>query len=44
MSMLIFLEVMYMLIYLEVKLRSKAKDVLIVYGIASFPQHPPLIP
>ena len=33
-----------MLIFLEVKLRSNAKDVLIVYGIASLPQHPPLIP
>ena len=32
-----------MLIYLEVKLRSNAKDVLIVYAIASLPQHPPLI-
>ena len=28
----------------ELKLRSKAKDVLIIYGIASLPQHPPLIP
>ena len=26
------------------KLRSKGKDVLIVYGIASLPQHPTLIP
>ena len=26
------------------KLRSKTKDVLIVYGIASLPQHPTLIP
>ena len=32
------------LTFLEVKLRSKVKDVLIVYGIASFPRHPPLIP
>ena len=35
---------MYMLIFLEVKLRSKTKDLLVVYGIASLPQHPPLIP
>ena len=35
---------MHVLIFSEVKLRSKAKDVLIVYGIASLPRHPTLIP
>ena len=28
----------------ELKLRSEAKNVLIIYGSASLPQHPPLIP
>ena len=28
----------------ELKLRSKAEDVLIIYGNASLPEHPPLIP
>ena len=35
---------MYLLIFSEVKLRSKAKVVLIVYGIGSLPRHPSLIP